>query len=306
MSELDSLGEEEPNDMDTIIFRSRNYQRLLLWSLVLQSAGMRHRVVAESSGWSLRGSDDEVEEARAQIRSYERENRDWPPVPEEPLNILAFPHNRPPTVLVMGLLLAFFWITGPWSGDSPWFAEGAVDSIRVLEQGEWWRLVTGLTLHSDARHLLGNLLIGGFISHLLGKILGGGLAWFLILLAGLLGNFLNVLLRDEYHLSVGFSTAVFGAIGVLAGLEMKRSHSLKAVVLPIGAALGLMALLGSGGGRTDVGAHWSGLVIGACLGLVAAIYPGIAKISVSRTWQIVFAGVTAAIIGLSWFLAFEA
>ncbi|MGM0682036.1 MAG: rhomboid family intramembrane serine protease [Thermodesulfobacteriota bacterium] len=302
MQGFNSLDEEAIKE-ETVVFRSRNYKRLMLWSLVLQSAGLVHRLVPDSSGWSLLVSEEDVGKARIQIQSFERENRDWPPVPEEPVNLLAFPHNRPPTVLVMGMLLIFFWTTGPWSEAGPWFNKGAVDSVQVLEKGEWWRLVTGLTLHSDARHLLGNLLIGGFISHLLGKILGGGLAWFLILLSGSLGNYFNILFRDEYHLSVGFSTAVFGAIGILAGMEIKRSRSLKAMLLPFGAALALMSLLGSGGGRTDLGAHWSGLSVGVCLGLAAAFFLKFFKKSASLGWQFLFFVLTAGVIWGSWFLA---
>lgn len=303
LQEFDPLHGEEEEREDKLVFKSGNYQRLMLWSLVLQAAGLAHRVVSDTSGWSLLVSEEDVDEARAQIRSFERENRDWPPVREEPLNLLAFPHNKPPTILVMGILMVFFWVTGPWSNTGPWFVAGAVDSVKVLEEGEWWRLVTGLTLHSDARHLLGNILIGGFISHLLGKILGGGVAWFLILLAGFLGNFLNIFLRDEYHLSVGFSTAVFGAIGILAGMEIKRSHSLKTMLLPLGAALGLMALLGSGGGRTDLGAHWSGLAVGGILGAAAAFFPEILRKSGSLGWQFLVSLLTGGIVWGSWFLA---
>ncbi|MFP3983394.1 MAG: rhomboid family intramembrane serine protease [Desulfurivibrionaceae bacterium] len=303
MQRIDPPAEGERREEEAVVFKSRNYQRLMLWSLVLQSAGLDHRVVSEDSGWSLLTLEENVEEARAQIKIFERENRDWPPVREEPLSLLEFPHNRPPTVLIMGILLVFFWITGPWSDAVLWFTEGAVDSTRVLQKGEWWRLVTGLTLHSDARHLLGNLLVGGFISHLLGKILGGGLAWFLILLAGGLGNFFNIVIRDKYHLSVGFSTAVFGAIGILAGMEIKRSRSLKSMILPVGAALGLMALLGSGSGRTDLGAHWSGLVVGCFLGAGAAFSPRILKKAASPGWQLLFFALTAGIVLAGWHLA---
>ena len=54
----------------------------------------------------------------------------------------------PPTLLCMAALAIFFACTGPWTEGNPWFATGAVDSLAIV-QGQWWRLVTALTLHAD-------------------------------------------------------------------------------------------------------------------------------------------------------------
>jgi membrane associated rhomboid family serine protease len=170
----------------------------------------------------------------------------------------------------MVLLALFFLHTGPWSSGSQWFERGAINSAAILGQGEWWRLVTALTLHADLVHLVGNSLIGGLIIHLLSKTIGYGFAWLCLLLNGATGNLLNIILRRQPHISVGLSTAVFAAIGMLTGLQLGRftSRSLRDILLPLGAGAGLLAFLGSEGVHTDLGAHFFGFIIGICSGVL--------------------------------------
>jgi len=179
----------------------------------------------------------------------------------------------------MTLLALFFAHTGSWSTGNNWFAQGAVDGPAILEQGEWWRLATALTLHADLVHLAGNGLIGGLMIHLLGKTVGYGLAWLLLIVSGMAGNLLNVAVRHQPHLSVGLSTAVFAAIGLLVGPQLghRRTRSLKELLLPLGAGAGLLAALGSEGARTDLGAHFFGGVVGLCCGVLLEMTGAVAR-----------------------------
>ena len=78
-------------------------------------------------------------------------------------------------------------------------------------------------------------------------------------------------MQSPGHRSVGASTAVFGAVGILAALSLVRHrHYLqRRWLLPVAAALALLALLGTEGKNTDLGAHLFGFVSGIVLGLVA-------------------------------------
>jgi membrane associated rhomboid family serine protease len=173
---------------------------------------------------------------------------------------------------MIGALFLFFQLTGPWQGKSLWFQIGAIDNHAILEQGQWWRLITALTLHADEMHLLGNCLIGGFMVHLLCRTIGFGSAWFLLLLTGAFGNLLNIIFRDTIHYSVGFSTAVFAAIGMFSGLQMKKNRfTLSGILLPLGAGIGLLAFLGTEGERTDLGAHLWGFGCGIVAGLLTVV-----------------------------------
>ena len=134
-----------------------------------------------------------------------------------------------------------------------------------------WRLVTALTLHADDLHMFSNLAIGGLFIIFLCRELGSGLAWSLLLGSGILGNLANAFVQSPTHRSVGASTAVFGAVGILASLSLLRyRRQLKRRwLLPVAAALALLALLGTEGKHTDLGAHLFGFLFGLILGLMA-------------------------------------
>ncbi|MEN8142646.1 MAG: rhomboid family intramembrane serine protease [Thermodesulfobacteriota bacterium] len=242
-----------------------NRYQARIWSLVLHSAGIPHLTREEGADYLIMAPEDQLARAEKEIGRFEEENYNWPP-PKflGPLADEAIDHH-PPTILLMGGLLVFHGITGPFVEHSNWFMAGAVDSKAILAGGEWWRLITALTLHADSVHLLGNLLIGGMVIHFLSRLLGTGLSWFLLVMSGVLGNLINVIARGPDHISVGFSTAVFAAVGILCGCNL-RSLTLRGVLLPLGAGAGLLAMLGTSGERTDLGAHLWGLLVGLACG----------------------------------------
>ena len=237
--------------------------------------------------------------ALEQIRLYREENRHWPPVREK-----VEPHPlMPPTILLMGGLILFYLVTGAWKENSPWFLHGAVDGTAVRE-GQWWRLLTGLSLHADSRHLLGNCCLGGVFVHLLSRQVGYGLAWALLISCGVAGNWCNVVFRQTEHLSVGFSTAVFAVVGLLSGMQMVRKQKMvrQDVLLSLGAGVALLALLGTAGERTDLGAHFFGFLVGVCAGILAEISGLIIWASPPRRQRTLF-GVTLGLVAWSWWWA---
>jgi membrane associated rhomboid family serine protease len=206
---------------------------------------------------------------------------------------------------MMGALIILFVITGPWAAGSDWFTQGAVSGKQVLEHGQWYRLVTALTLHADIVHLVGNLLIGGVLVHFLCRLLGHGLGWFLILASGTIGNFVNILMHGTTHNSVGFSTAIFGTIGILSGYQAinKKSTTWREVLLPLAAGAGLLALLGAGGPRTDLGAHFFGLLAGAVLGALLVFLPSQRILINKASLQANLFIASLAIVAFCWWLA---
>jgi len=240
---------------------------LALCSLVLSAVGINHAYSPRLDGLTV--SAEFAAAARHHLERYFEENRGWPerPAPQQPVHFTS----NPPTLLIIGSLALFFWVTGPWQDDIAWFARGAIDSSAILRAGEWWRLVTALTLHADPVHLLGNCIIGGFIVHLLGKTTGYGLSLLLLIACGALGNLLNIVARDQVHQSVGFSTSIFAAIGLLTGMQILIGPltGFKKLLVPLGAGAALLAMLGVGGERTDLGAHFFGFLCGLGTGMIA-------------------------------------
>jgi rhomboid protease GluP len=246
-------------------------ERIEAWSLVLGAQGIPHRLRGSGWGGRLLVPADRREEALTALRLYEEENRDWPPPP--PAAAAGVGGIRG-SLAVLLLLAVFYHVTTlriDAFGHRPidWLALGSNDAAKVLS-GQWWRLVTALTLHADALHLLGNLLVGGVLVVLLCGEFGPGLGWSLLLLSGILGNFASALAQGPSHDAVGASTALFGAIGVLAGRSAFGGRGVpRGRFLPLAAGAALLGLLGTGGERTDLGAHLFGFLSGLVLGLLA-------------------------------------
>lgn len=262
--------EQQHNPEDMLLLVSGTENTLSSCSLVLSAVGITHTCNHSCQEIMVRGLD--FSRAQEQLQDYYAENENWPPPPLPQIDQVRSPGN-PPTFIIMSMLALFFWATGEWSNTNIWFVRGAVDSDAIIHGEQWWRLVTGLTLHADIVHLVGNCFIGGFLVHLLCQITGYGLGWFLLILSGTCGNLLNILFRDQTHLSVGFSTAIFAAIGIFTGLRLRglSSRHLKEMLVPLGAGAGLLAFLGTEGVRTDIGAHFSGFICGIALGGIVRI-----------------------------------
>jgi membrane associated rhomboid family serine protease len=183
-----------------------------------------------------------------------------------------------------------------------WLAAGRMDSGRMLA-GEWWRPVTALMLHADAPHLLGNLLFGSFFAYSVCLYFGAGFGWLAIISAGALGNLANGFLAGPDHLSIGASTAVFGALGLLSAYLWRRGFpahmSRRERFAPVIAGIGLLAFTGTGGVNTDIGAHLLGFLAGFGGGLIVARF----GVPTRRRRQIVAAYLAAAIVSFAWIVA---
>jgi membrane associated rhomboid family serine protease len=240
------------------------------WALVLDSRFIPCCIKSDGIDWQLLVPPEHLESALKELCLYEEKNRFWPPPLPTTRKLVE---NTLPTISVLILLASFYNLT---LLDISITGRGIVDlneigiahAAKILD-GDWWRLVTALTLHADLIHLLGNLTIGGVFIILLCRELGSGLAWSLLLGTGILGNLLNAWLQSSVHRSLGASTAVFGAVGLMTAISSVRyRHQLKRRwFIPVAAGLALLAILGTEGKNTDLGAHLFGFGFGLLSGL---------------------------------------
>jgi len=241
------------------------------WALALAAEGVASDVQRTEAGYALRVAAAEVERADSILVAYESEN---PPEPA-PEKVVAPSHSALNGALAaVGALLAFFLlVTGPRDPDVAWFARGSADAERILA-GEHWRTVTALTLHADFQHVLANAIAAVFFFTAVGRTVGPGLGFAAILLAGAGGNLANAFFHGSSHVSVGASTSVFGALGLLGGLgvarQRRRGSRGHRQWTPLAAGLALLAMLGTGQ-RADIWAHLFGLLMGGVLGIGLAV-----------------------------------
>jgi membrane associated rhomboid family serine protease len=239
------------------------------WELVLVAQGLSPSLHQTSDGIIVSVPEKELQQARAALLAYERENPAKLPERDEPI-----PPTAPTAaILVAAMLVGFFSVTVLWHPSVPWFDRGSADADRILG-GELWRAVTALTLHADLAHVLSNAIAAALFLSAVYAMLGVGIGSALVMLAGAGGNLANALLHGSSHVSVGASTAIFGSVGMLGSFGMVRRRrqatSRRRAWLPVAAALALLAVLGTGGQRVDILAHLFGFLIGGILGAIFA------------------------------------
>jgi membrane associated rhomboid family serine protease len=237
------------------------------WELVLLAQGLSPSVRQTINGVVLSVPEAEIGQAVASLAAYDRENRHRFTERSDPMAFASFIAG-----IAIGLMLLLFYsITAQWLPAMLWFARGSADAEKILH-GELWRTVTALTLHADFGHAMSNAVALAIFLSAVASIIGGGLGGALVLFAGAGGNLANALLHGSSHNSIGASTAVFAAVGLLAslGVTRRRRSALNRwrAWLPVAAALALLGMLGSAGQRVDVWAHLLGLLVGAGLGFV--------------------------------------
>ncbi|MEN8188382.1 MAG: rhomboid family intramembrane serine protease [Thermodesulfobacteriota bacterium] len=250
------------------VLESDDDEITLSCSLVLAAMGIEHRIVTLDHTRQIVVDELRRQQALDQLEHYFQENRDWPP--RTPVYTEPSPQIfQPPSLLLVGMLALFYSVTGPWNYRSDWFINGAGDGQAILAGGEWYRLVTALTLHADLVHLMGNCLFGGFVLHFLCRLVGNGLGLFGMLFTATVANGINVLAHGHDHRFVGFSTAVFAVIGILSSYNypLRRHLTGYHLFMPLMAGFAFLAMLGSSGENTDLGAHLFGLLCGLAFGL---------------------------------------
>lgn len=302
-------------------------------SLVLASMRIEHQVRSIAGGWVLVVRDRDYRRAATAIDRYDEENRDWPPrrVKDAP----RFPLSPVFALGFLALAAFFAFVTGPVAHPrGAWFADGrslaAVGGVAQYLGAEPWRAVTALTLHADGAHVMGNVVSGTIFGTAVGRRLGPGLGALAVVASGALGNAANAVyygLRGDAHASIGASTAVFGAVGILAATQLVAlafppRHPL-AGDRPVrrwyewaGPVLGGLGLLGALGASpsSDLGAHGFGLVGGLLVGLLAAAALGAARrlgwrrpfLRRMASWNVLQAASGALALGTvigSWYLA---
>lgn len=240
------------------------------WMTVLSAAGMEYRVSRFLNEWTIHVASGDRVQATEEIAAYEAANLDWPPGIAEDEEFPKEHETWAPGLAALIPLLWYIWL-GPYSGTSPVLAAGANLSERVMA-GDWWRVVTALTIHSGIVHLAGNILCLVLAGTVVCRAFGGGLGLLTILASGILGNTATVLLLPSVVPSVGASTACFGAIGCLcahrAVMHWNRYGRFFSIWnrtwVPIAAGLALLGLLGTGP-NSDLAAHALGFVAGILL-----------------------------------------
>ena len=250
-----------------ILLDSLTREQADTFGLVLLSSGVPHEIRRGEKGWVLWVAEDASEVAESLLKTYLDENKDFKTSKETPRASYRKTWSGAGGVLV---LLAWH-IAVTLGHDAGTFHRLYGSSARHVVSGEWYRCATALLLHADSMHLAGNLAWMAIFATAVCSITGWGMGWLLILVSGISGNLINAYVYGYGHSSIGASTAVFGALGLLSSYQFLKkilaTGSRFQILLPLGAGLALLAFLGSSS-HTDIMAHLFGFLSGVFIGLV--------------------------------------
>jgi len=235
------------------------------YSLVLWSIGIEHELTGSHHDQTLWVHALDMDTALINIQAYIEENSDEsvPSSPEET-------GLHPSVSGVWGAVFLFVWhMAFAVNGDPNAFVSMCGSVADRILAGEWYRCVTSLFIHADALHLIGNMVGIAVMGSAVCAFAGWGMGWLLILLTGFSGNLLNAVCYQTAHNSIGASTAVFGALGLVCAhqfvKEIRRSGFGFRALVPFSAGLALLGFMSSGI-RVDITAHLLGFLCGGLTG----------------------------------------
>jgi membrane associated rhomboid family serine protease len=271
------------------------------WAFVLDAVGIPYERRTSATGASLWVEPEHHARAAHELRGYLRENRRpaappvvWPNHPHAMYGVIGY-------ALVL-IAVTFAVLAG--AGGHNWKSAGVLDA-GFLARGEWWRVLTALTLHGDVLHLFSNLAFGALFGYPAARLFGPGLAWLLILAGAGLAYGVDALLHPPQHHLLGASTAVVTALGLVASYGWRRhlqnwSKWMRRSAPLIG-GIALLAFTGTGGENTDILAHLAGFVVGCAIGALCARLPMPQPGDFRMQWLAGFAAL--ALLALAWTLA---
>ena len=297
-------GDPSDNTHLALVGRYRTARQAHEAGLAVLAAGHPYWIHQEDGGFILVVHSQQADLLRHEVRIAEIKNRYWPP---QSIDLPTKTTRKTPTLAFALLLIVVFAA----QNRIPVLEQlGMNSSEGVIGRGELWRTITAITLHGDLGHLAGNLFSIGLFTYLSARYLGNGLAWLLIIAISALSNLTNSVIHSgESYFSLGASTAVFAALGLLSGfplglfLRSREPLQTRDWLVPLSGGCLLFAWMGGGEFPTDVAGHFWSFVYGTLASGAVAAMALHAKIS--PRWQSNLIGIAWGAIAVCWALAWN-
>ena len=309
----DAIFHDQTPDMPLAeVGRFPRLQTAREYGLVIAAMERPHWIKRQGREYVLCVEPADRERALAALKDYDAEER------ARPASVEAEPFVVPIYAVIMTLLALILCFAVQSALPPDWIERGVADDLRI-RAGEAWRAITALTLHGDLEHLVSNLSLGIFACAFVFARFGVGAGVLATILAGALGNILNVWAHwYQPHRSIGSSTALFAGLGLLAGAEFvararhQHTRGKWSLIVPLGAGLTFLSIYGGGGvnpdgspsvnaGRVDVMAHLLGLGAGVLVGGLFFYFGG--RRGLSRRAQVAYGLSAVTLIAGAWALA---
>ena len=172
-------------------------------------------------------------------------------------------------------ILVFLVSTVPqWGTDL--YQWGALSAYYVVVQGEFYRLLSSMFMHSGALHILMNMLSIYFLGLMVERLFRPMAYLSLYFITGLWGSFV-FMYWNPIGSAVGASGAIFGIFGALAGFAWVHRKTMQAqfqsFMKDFGMVIVLNFVIGVIFDSIAMSAHIGGLIAGLIGGAMIAYNP---------------------------------
>ena len=175
-------------------------------------------------------------------------------------------------MIVVNVAVFIFLSFGGMTEDAYYMLQNGAMYLPLLQQGEYYRLITSIFLHFGFSHLVNNMLMLGVMGWQLELVVGKIKFLIIYFAAGIGGNMLSALVEmrtGDFAVSAGASGAIFGIIGALLYIAV-RNHGQIGNVSGQGilVMIALTLYYGFTSSGVDNFAHIGGLAVGFVLAVL--------------------------------------
>lgn len=178
-----------------------------------------------------------------------------------------FLRHYPVVSIIVSIHIVLYLLTTLPFLPNKWLFEHFAGVNLYIFEGEYWRLITPIFMHSGFSHVLFNSFSLVLFGPALEQILGKGKFIFVYLAAGMAANTATLFLEPLTYIHVGASGAIFGLFGFFAAIITFRkdmiSYANSQLILTITIISVIMTFLQP---NINVVAHLFGLLAGFLIG----------------------------------------
>ena len=176
-------------------------------------------------------------------------------------------------VLIVINVIAFLFmeVIGDTESTQFLYEHGGMYWPSIVEDRQWYRLITHMFVHSGGEHLLNNMFMLGILGYQIEKAYGPVkylLTYFVCGIGGAVVSAMVEMNMGKAVVSIGASGAVFGIFGAMLVMIFKNRRQMGQVSAPRLVILFLLMVFGNMEEGVDWMAHLGGAVIGAILAFI--------------------------------------
>jgi membrane associated rhomboid family serine protease len=201
--------------------------------------------------------------------------------------------SYPLTIGLLGLLAVLYILEASYGGFN--FANigigASIDAlikyggnahILVVNQSQWWRLLTATLLHGSLAHIIMNSFSLWNLGRSLEKYFGRETLLTVFVMTGIASSLSFALFGSKDTISIGASGAICGMLGFLISHGARNLEELTTQIKRNWINFALLFVIGFAIPNVDNWAHGGGVLAGILLGLIYPKFPRSIRINLGR------------------------